>query len=106
MVKDLSAEELKDPFSRAMKRAFEPVDVWTTRRLWVIRITGFAGAIYAMTAFGLDKPTGIALFVGSAVVLSLCNELTKLCDRVERLESDALIRDLGAERPNQTVDRV
>jgi hypothetical protein len=107
MVKDLAAEELKDPFSRAMKRAFEPIDVWTPRRLWMIRIVAIAGAISSIISQSeLGRPAGIALFVGSVTVLSLCNELGKLCDRVERLESDALIRDLSAERQIQTADRV
>jgi hypothetical protein len=99
MSRDLSSEELKDPFSRAMKRALEPPDVWTSRQLWMIRILAFAGALYSVTYFGgMRPPAGIVLFVGSAVVLSLCEQLRKLSDRVERLEFDVMVRDLGSRK--------
>jgi hypothetical protein len=105
MSRGLSSEELKDPFSRAMKRLFEPEDVRTPRQLWVIRILAYAGAIYAFVSFGgFGQPAGIALGVGSCVVLLLCEQLKKLRDRVERLESDVMLRDLRAQRPLQTAD--
>jgi hypothetical protein len=105
MSRDLSSEELKDPFSRAMKRALEPPDVWASRQLWMIRIVAIAGALYSITRFGgMDQPAGVALFVGSAVVLSLCEQLRKLSDRVERLEFDVMVRDLGpGTRPDDPV---
>jgi hypothetical protein len=105
MSRGLSSEELKDPFSRAMKRFVEPEDAWTPRQLWAIRILGYAGAIYAVVSFGgLRQPAGIALCVGSFVVLGLCEQLRKLRDRVERLESDVMLRDLRTQRPIPTAD--
>lgn len=99
MSRDLSSEELKDPFSRAMKRAVEPADVWASRQLWLIRIVAFAGALYSVTTFGgMAQPAGVALFVGSAVVLSLCEQLRRLSDRVERLEFDVMVRDLSSRK--------
>jgi len=97
MAKDLTSEKLKDPFSRAMKRALEPNDVWTPRHLWFIRIVAFAGALYAM--FGMGRPMGqdgLIVFAGSVLVLGLCEQLRRVWVRVERLEADALFRDLSS----------
>ena len=101
MSSDPPSEELTDPFVRAMKRAVEPADVWTARRIWAIRILAFAGMVYSATSFGgWSQPAGTALFFGSLVVLLVCGELKKLWDRVERLESDVMLRDLGSrQRP-------
>jgi hypothetical protein len=103
MSKDLSSEEIKDPFVRAMKRFVEPADVWTPRHLWVLRLFAFAGLVYSITTFGgLAQPAGVALFLGSMVVLGLCEQLRRLWSRIERLESDVMLRDLASRNPVQT----
>ena len=38
MAGDLTSSELKDPFARSIKRAVEPPDVWTPRRILALRI--------------------------------------------------------------------
>jgi uncharacterized ion transporter superfamily protein YfcC len=99
MSSDPPSEELTDPFVRAMKRAVEPADVWTARGVWAIRLLGFAGMVYSATSFGgWSQPAGTALFFGSLVVVLICGVLKKLSDRVERLESDVMLRDLGSRK--------
>jgi hypothetical protein len=94
VVKDLASEELKDPFSRAMKRALEPTDVWARWRLWPMRILALAGLIYGFSL--MPTPEGVALSVASIIVLSIYEQLRRLSDRVERLEVDAMLRDLSS----------
>jgi hypothetical protein len=95
MAKDLTSETLKDPFSRAMKRAFEPSDVWTPRHLWFIRIAALAAIFYAL--FGMGRgPEQLIVSIGGLFVLALCEQLRRVWARVERLEADALLRDLSS----------
>ena len=71
MSRPIPFEESKDPFFRAMKRAIEPADVWSPRQLWAIRIVAYAGLIASVFYFGgLRQPAGMALGMGSAVVVA------------------------------------
>jgi hypothetical protein len=104
MSKDLSSQEIKDPFARAMKRFVEPADVWTPRRLWFLRILAGAGVIYSLFfVHRAAEPAQIALYFGSVIVVVICEELRRLWARVERLESDLMLRDL-ASRPIEAPD--
>ena len=90
--------ELKDPFSRAMKRAFEPPDVWTPRRLLALQIFALAGLACAMFG-GWSHPFEVALCFGAMIVFGLCGELRRLFLRIQRLEADTMLRDLGSGPP-------
>jgi hypothetical protein len=100
MARDLTSSQLTDPFSRAMKRALEPPDVWTPRRLLVLQILGFAGLIYSAVSGGWSQPVGVALFFGSALTLAGSREAKRLWLRVERLEAEAILRDLSSRFQN------
>jgi hypothetical protein len=108
MASDLTSAELKDPFSRAMKRAVEPPDVWTSRRLLVLQLFAYGGMAYSMWCGGWLQPLGVAIFFGSALLLGLCQQVKGLLLRIERLEADALLRDLrelGSRRPLPAAGR-
>jgi hypothetical protein len=96
MARDLTSSQLTNPFSRAMKRALEPPDVWTPRRLLLLQIIGYAGLIYSVVCGGWSQPVGLALFWGSALTLAGSWEAKRLWLRVERLEAEAVLRDLGS----------
>ena len=82
-----------------MKRAFEPPDVWTPRRLLVFQIIGFAGLIYFVVRGGWNQPLGAALFFGAGITFAIGRDTKKLLLRVERLEEEAMVRDLAARFP-------
>jgi hypothetical protein len=95
MAEDLSSAELKDPFSRAMKRAVEPPDVRPPRRLLALQLFAYGGLVYSVVVCGgWSQPLGVALFFGSMLMLALCQQIKGLLLRIERLEADAIIRDL------------
>jgi hypothetical protein len=100
MARDLTSSELKDPFSRAMKRALEPPDVWTPRRILLLQIIGCAGLIYSVVCGGWSQRLGVALFFGSALTLAGSREAKRLWLRMERLEADVMLRDLGSRAQN------
>jgi hypothetical protein len=99
MARDLTSTELT-PFSRAMKRALEPPDVWTPRRLLLLQILGYAGVIYSVVC----RPVGVALFFGSMATVACAREAKRLWLRVERLEEDIMLRDLGSHSQNVAGD--
>jgi hypothetical protein len=108
MAERLSSDEFTDRFLRSLKRAFDPVDVATPRRLWSIRLFAFLGLL-SVWARSDSKDlswlvTELFLF-GSIVVLALCSELKKLWDRVERLEGELLVRDQAIQRPIEAANR-
>jgi hypothetical protein len=95
MSKDLTSTELS-PFSRAMQRALAPPDVWTPRRLLLLQILGWAGLVYSVICGGWSQPVGRALFWGSALTLFGSHEAKRLWLRLERVETDVMLRDLGS----------
>jgi hypothetical protein len=101
MASDLSSAELKDPFARAMKRAVEGPDVRTSRRFLLLQLFACGGLVYSLWCGGWSQPLGVAIFFGSALMLGLCQQIKGLLLRIERLEADAIIRELrelGARR--------
>jgi hypothetical protein len=88
MAGDLTSSELKDPFAQAMKRAVEPPDVWTPRRILALQIFACGGMVYSMWCGGWLQPLGVAIFFSSALLLGLCQQTKGLLLRIERLEAD------------------
>jgi hypothetical protein len=99
MSSGLVSEESINRFFRSLKRACDPVDVATPRRLWSIRMFAFLG-LFATWMYSRDVPWPVTemFFFGSLVILSLCGELKKLWDRVEQLESGVMLRDQGSRK--------
>ncbi|HEV8000889.1 MAG TPA: hypothetical protein VGP63_13480 [Planctomycetaceae bacterium] len=108
MTERLSSDEFTDRFLRSLKRAFDPVDLTTPRRLWSIRLFAFVGLIYLWISSDrkeLSWPVIELFFFGCIVLLGLCSELKKLWDRVERLEAEVLRRDQAIQSPIEAVNR-
>jgi hypothetical protein len=105
MASDLTSAQLKDPFSRAMKRAVEPPDVWTPRRLLALQLFAFGGMVYSVWCGGWSQPLGVAILFGSALMLGVCQQIKLLLLRIERLEADGMLRDLGSHPPQPAAGR-
>ena len=93
-------------FFRSLRRAFDPVDVESPRRLWAIGLLALAGVAYsfAFSPFGESRPINLLLFFGSLTIFSLVSELKKLWDRVERLEAELRFRPASPPEPPQLVN--
>jgi hypothetical protein len=75
-----------------MKRALTPPDVWTARRLVLFQILGWAGIVYSTVC----RLVGVALFFASLLTVICAQEAKRLWLRLEQLEADVMLRDLGS----------
>jgi hypothetical protein len=97
-------------FSKSLDRAIDAVvnssDVPIPRRLWAIRCLAIGAAIYAFycsPSGNWTQPLTAILFFGSLLVLLIVSEIRKLWIRVERLESEATLRQSAESRQAEAI---
>jgi hypothetical protein len=91
---------------RAMDAVINPGDVSIPHRLWAIRCLAVGAAVYLSYCSPSSKwtdPLIASFFFGSLLVLMIVSEIRKLWIRVERLESEAKLRQASDSRPAEAL---
>ena len=93
-------------FVRSFKRAFFPLDLKTPRRLWPMRLLALIACLYSVRLLPLADASGLineVFFYCALVTYLIVDELKKLWDRVERLESITQVHHASEKQPAKTV---